>query len=122
MRFATAGQAAVFVWMAGAGACIVVWYALTALLRRFVQAGFVLNLLIDLLFGLGAAGVYLFFLISGNRGTFRLYTLLGTLFGVAVFACGLARPAAALRSAIYRIFLKSMTFVRRNRLIKFIFK
>ena len=122
MLFATAGQAAVFVWMAGAGAAIVVWYALTALLRRFVQAGFALNLLIDLLFGIGAAGIYLAFLIAGTRGAFRIYTLLGTLFGAAVFACGLHRPAKAFLSAILTIFGKIVTFSRGNRLIKFIFK
>lgn len=122
MLFATAGQAAVFVWMAGAGAGIVVWYALTVLLRRFVQAGFVLDLLIDLLFGVGAAGIYLAFLIAGNRGAFRLYTLAGTLFGAAVFTCGLHRPAAALFSAVRTIFGRIVTFLRENRLNKIIFK
>lgn len=122
MLFATAGQAALLVWMTGAGAAVVIWYALTALLRRFVRAGFVLNLLIDLLFGVGAAGIFLFFLITGNRGAFRPFTLAGAALGAAVFALGFHCPAALLLAFLRTNLDRIMTVIRRNRLFNIIFK
>lgn len=122
MLFATAGQAALMLWMAGAGAVIVVWYALMSLLRRFVQAGFILNLLIDLLFGAGAAGIYLYFLISGNHGAFRPFTLVGTALGATVFAVGLRRPVTSIYSFLNNNFVKIVTAIRKNRRINIIFK
>ena len=64
MLFATVGQGARFVWMLAAGAGVGAWYMLTALLRRFIQAGFWLTLACDLLFGVGAAVILIAALIA----------------------------------------------------------
>ena len=122
MLFATAGQGALLVWMTGCGACVVIWYALTALLRRFVRAGSVLTPLIDLLFGLGAALIFLYFLYVGNRGAFRPFTLFGTLLGAAVFYFGLRAPVLRLDAFLRANFDRILTGIRENHLINVIFR
>lgn len=122
MLFATAGQGWMLVWMAGAGAMIAVWYALTSLLRRVVQAGVIRTLLIDLLFGVGAAAIFLAFLFAGSHGAFRPYMLLGTAGGFALFRLGLHAPVRRISSLLLINFGRIVTAIRRNHLIKVIFR
>lgn len=86
MLFATMHQGLLFLWMAAAGALVFLWYLLLRGLRRLVQAGFVLGLGCDLLFGLGAAAILLFFLISGCCGALRPFALLAAALGFGLCA------------------------------------
>ena len=76
MLFATVSQARLFVWMMAAGAVVGAWYALTALLRRILQAGFWLTLACDLLFGAGSAVILIAALVAGNYGQARPFEIL----------------------------------------------
>jgi len=122
MLFATVGQGALFVWMMLCGVVIGVWYALMALLRRILQAGFWLTLACDLAFGFGCAVILLGFMVLGNYGQFRLYMLLGAVAGIILFAFALASPLCRLltwmKEAGGRIWAK----ITKNRLIKVIFR
>ena len=122
MLFATAGQGLLFVWMMAAGAAIGLWYLLVYLLRRFIQAGFWLTLACDLLFGAGAAVIFVAAIIAGNYGAPRPFALLGVLCGAALFALAVCPPLEYLRNALLRTSRKIMAFAAKNRLIKVIFK
>ena len=122
MLFATVGQGARFIWMLGAGAVVGVWYMLTALLRRFIQAGFWLTLACDLLFGAGAAVIVIAALIAGSYGQVRPFDILGALLGALLFS-------AAILSSIWAILRKIRLKIRhflgvlsKKRLTNIIFK
>ena len=122
MLFSTLGQWRVFLWMLAAGAAIGAWYACAAALRRLLCAGPWLSLLVDLAFGIGAAAIFCLALCLANRGQPRLYAVLATLLGAALFAIGVYSPArramTVIIGAFCRIFVKIGTF----RWIKVIFK
>ena len=122
MLFATAGQGRLLVWMAGAGALIAVWYTLTCLLRRVVQADLARTALIDLLFGIGAAAIFLAFVFIGSHGAFRPYMLLGTAGGFFVFYIGMRAPVRRFCAWLRKHFDKIKNAIRRNRLNKLIFR
>lgn len=122
MLFATVGQGALFVWMMLCGVVIGIWYALMALLRRILQAGFWLTLACDLVFGLGCAVIFLGFMVLGNYGQFRLYMLLGAASGLALFAFALASPLCRLVSLLEGAGKQILTGIAKNRLIKVIFR
>ncbi len=115
-------QAQLFVWMMAAGVAVGVWYMLTALLRRFIQAGFCLSLACDLLFALGCAAILIAALVAGNYGQARPFELLGALLGAALFGFGLVPPLRALGRVIVRVLRKIMAYLAKNHLIKVIFK
>ena len=56
--YETVGQLQVFVWMLAAGALMGAWYAVTALLRRLLEARTWLGLCADAAFGLGAGAIF----------------------------------------------------------------
>ena len=122
MLFATVGQGALFVWMMLCGVVIGIWYALMALLRRILQAGFWLTLSCDLAFGVGCAAILLCFMVLGNYGQFRLYMLLGAAIGLALFAFALASPLCRLVFLLETGMKQIMTRIVKNRLIKVIFR
>ena len=122
MLFATAHQGLVFLWMMAGGICIGIWYLLTAGLRRLVQADFWLGLGCDLLFGAGAAVILTGFLISGNYGVLRPFTLLGALLGALLALFALVGPLCALGRLLHRAGRRIMTALAQNRLLKVIFK
>ena len=122
MLFATVGQGALFVWMMLCGIVIGIWYALTALLRRILQAGFWLTLFCDLTFGAGCAAILLGFMVLGNYGQFRLYMLLGAALGLALFAFALAPSLCRLVSLLEGAGKRILTRIAENRLIKVIFR
>lgn len=115
-------QARLFVWMMAAGVAMGAWYALTALLRRFIQAGVWLSLGCDLLFALGSAVLFMGALIAANYGQARLFEVLGFFLGAALFGAGMALPLRALAHRLRQCILKIMSRVAKNRLIKVIFK
>ena len=122
MLFSTVGQGWVFLWMVAAGALIGAWYALLAVLRRLLSAGFWLSLAADLVFGAGAAVLFCAALVAADDGRVRLYGVIGALVGFALFAAGTFGPArrsaAGLSRAARRIFVKIASY----RWIKVIFK
>ena len=122
MLFATVSQARLFVWMMAAGAVVGAWYALTALLRRILQAGFWLTLACDLLFGAGSAVILIAALVAGNYGQARPFEILGALCGATLFGLGLSPPLKALLGRVQRVRRKIVSAFAQNRLIKVIFK
>lgn len=122
MLFSTIGQGYVFLWMTAAGVIIGAIYALSSGLRRLLQAGFWLGLVIDCFFGAAAALVLVVALVTGCYGVVRGYALLGALLGVMIFALGAARPIGAACRAIRRIARRSYNILCDNRLIKVIFR
>ena len=122
MLFATVGQGARFVWMLAAGAAVGLWYMLTALLRRFIQAGFWLTLACDLLFGVGAAVILIAALIAGSYGQARPFDILGSAIGALLFGSAILSSIWAL---LRKIRLKIRHFLgglSKKRLINIIFK
>ena len=122
MLFATAHQGLLFLWMAAGGVCIGIWYLLTAGLRRLIQAGFWLGLGCDLLFGAGAAVLFTGFLISGNYGVLRPFTLMGTVLGTMLALFALTGPLQSMEKILRRAGRRIMTLLAQNRLLKVIFK
>ena len=122
MLFATVGQGALFVWMVLAGIAIGAWYTLMALVRRILQSGFWLTFACDLVFGIGSAGILLFFLFLGNYGQLRFYSILGVCSGIALFYFALTRPLQGLLSHIQKTGKQIAANLSKNRLIKVIFK
>lgn len=122
MLFATVGQGALFIWMAVAGMAVGVWYGMTALLRHVLQAGFWLTLACDLLFGLGSAVILLYFMITGNYGQIRLFSILGAVLGFFLFMFALAAPMTWLLELLQNKFRHFMTKLSQNRLINVIFR
>lgn len=122
MLFTTVGQGWVFVWMLFSGMAVGLWYALTALLRRVLCAGFWLSLACDALFGLGAAAIFCAALTLADYGRLRLYAVLAALLGFALFAGGcfsaLRRAACRCRGWICHVFVT----IHRFRWINVIFR
>ena len=122
MLFTTVGQGWVFVGMLFGGMAVGLWYALTALLRRVLRAGFWLSLACDALFGAGAAAILCAALVLADYGRVRLYALLAAALGFALFAAGsfsaLHRAARRCRGWLCRSFVT----LRRFRWINVIFR
>lgn len=122
MLFSTIGQLPVFLWMTGAGLLVGALYTLASSMRRLLCAGFWLTLIVDALFGLGAALILTAALVMGNYGQLRLYELLGAALGFILYVLGpdplIRRGAAFLRRRLRHILVAISNF----RLIKVIFK
>ena len=122
MLFATIGQQHLFLWMLGAGILSGLLYTVMSLLRRLLQAGFWLSLVIDLFYGLGCAVILLTALITGSYGRIYLYEILGAWTGLAVYLIGPHRLLLNLISASARRLCHIIVTISRFRLIKVIFK
>ena len=122
MLFATVGQGALFIWMMAAGMAVGLWYGITALLRRVLQAGFWLTLACDLLFGAGSAAILMCFMIAANYGQFRLFSILGAVLGFALFMFALAGPVNRLLNRLKAALGHIAASISKNRLIKVIFR
>jgi len=103
MLFSTIGQGWVFLWMMAAGALIGAWFCLLDGLRGLMQAGFWLNLILDIIFGLGAAVIFALGLISANYGRTRLFAVLGALMGFSLFLLGFKPPVRSLGRGLRRL-------------------
>lgn len=122
MLFSTIGQIYVFLWMAASGVIIGAWYMALAGLRKLLQAGFWLSLVSDIAFGAGAACIFLYFLIAANYGRMRLFTLLGAVVGICLFAFGLYPPVSMLLSMVKGRMCRLCCSLKQNRLINVIFR
>lgn len=122
MLFSTIGQIYVFLWMVGAGLLTGALYTLLAALRRLLCAGFWLTLLIDALFGLGAAVILIVAAVIASYGHLRLYELLGALAGFCLFHLGVAPPVRRLFRGLLCLLHRSFQRIANFRLIKVIFK
>lgn len=122
MLFYTIGQIHVFLWMVGAGLIIGALYTLCAFLRRLLCAGLWLSLLIDALFGLLAALILIAAALTADYGRIRLYELLGSVAGAALFEMGIRPPLETLASAAFRALKKAVKTIANIRPIKVIFK
>lgn len=122
MLFSTIGQGYIFLWMMGVGALIGAWYGLLHGLRCLLQAGFWLNLLIDSLFGAGAAGIFIVGMVMANYGSLRLYAVAAAIMGFALFAFGIWPPARAMANAAGRTVRRLFAGIGRLRWIKILFR
>ena len=122
MLFATAKQGHLWLWMMACGAVMGLWYLLMAALRRFVQAGFLLTLIADICFGLGCGAIFFAFLVAGNYGQFRLFTLVAALLGAIVFALAVSAPLSWIQKRLKTALGKIWTWLSGKGLIKVIFK
>ena len=122
MLFGTIGQHRIFLWMLAAGALMGAWYALTAALRHLLDAGPVLSLLIDALFGLGAAAIFCLALYTANYASLRLYAVLAAALGFALFMLGAYPPCRRIISVTKKWFYRFIVTIGRFRWIKVIFK
>lgn len=122
MLFSTVGQGPVFLLMAGAGLLIGALLSLSDALRSLTAAGFLTGLVIDLCFGVCAGFVFTAALLAADYGRFRLFALLGTLTGAALFRLGLDPPLRSAFRALRGLFRRILDKVSSHRLIKVIFK
>lgn len=90
MLFYTVGQSRIFLIMLYAGLAVGLYSTLDSALRRLFQAGWLLKLLMDLIFGLIMAGIVLTALVYAADGELRLYALMGVLCGYLIYAGTLA--------------------------------
>lgn len=93
MLFYTVGQSRVFVMMLCVGLGIGAWYGLWEILRALQQAGTLLSLAMDMLFGAGAAALIIWGAMRVSYGELRPYALLGAVCGCVLFF-GAVRPPA----------------------------
>ncbi len=122
MLFATVGQGRLFLFMAAGGAAIGAWYALTDALRRFLQAGKLLSLGCDLLFGLGGAALLIAFSLMGSYGALRPFELAAAALGTALFRFAAIPPLNALGRRLRRALRRMIARLAGKSLIKIIFK
>ena len=122
MLFSTIGQGWIFLWMMGAGAAVGAWYGLLHGLRRLLQAGFWLNLLIDSLFGAGAAGIFIVGMVMANYGILRLYAVAAAIMGFALFIFGIWPPLCMAADAAGRALQRLLAGIGRLRWIKILFR
>lgn len=122
MLFSTIGQGYVFLWMMATGVFIGAWYEMLACLRRLFQAGFWMNLMLDALFGIGGAGIFILGMVTANYGRVRFYAVLAALMGWGLFIAGLRPIVLVLLNGIERIAGRIFAKIRRFRWIKVIFR
>lgn len=122
MLFATIGQLPVFLWMTVAGAAVGLTYSAFSALRRLLCAGFWLTLLADVLFGAAAAAILVVALFLGSYGQLRLFELLGAGLGLILYQLGPKMLIHRVANAASHGFCHILAAIRRNRLIKVIFR
>jgi len=122
MLFSTIGQIHAFLWMVGAGLAVGALYALCALVRRLLCAGFWLTLVIDALFGLGAALIIIAAALTASYGRLRPFELLGAALGAILFELGVRPPLEGLFGALCALLRRAFRIIANFRLIKVIFK
>ena len=122
MLFSTISQPMIFVWMVLFGGIIALWYALVALVRRLMEAGFWLSLACDLVFGLGCAVILIAGLVSADYGRVRLYSLLGALCGAILTKYALISPMKTVFSYFSAFLQGIVTKLAKYRLIKALFR
>lgn len=122
MLFATMGQGSLAVWMMICGAAMYGLALLFAGLRILMQAGFWLNLALDLLLGALCAGIFIAFLVAGNYGRLRLYEIIAAGLGALIAHLALKSPLKCAGNALKQMQKRIWTWMQKNRLIKVIFR
>ena len=108
--------------MLAAGALMGAWYCLTSALRRLLAAGPVLSLIIDALFGLGAAVLFCLALYTANYASLRLYAVLAAALGFALFMLGAYPPCRRIIYVTKKWIFRIIVTIGRFRWIKVIFR
>ncbi len=122
MLFSTIGQIHAFWWMLGAGLLIGALYALCALVRRLLAAGFWLTLAADVFFGLGAGVILILAALTADYGRIRFFELLGAALGAILFELGLRPGIERALTAVFGRMGRIMKRISNFRLIKVIFR
>lgn len=81
-----------------------------------------MNLILDALFGIGGAGIFILGMITANYGRVRVYAVLAALLGWGLFIAGLRPIILALLNGFGRIIGRIFAKIRRFRWIKVIFR
>ena len=102
MLFYTVGQSRVFLMMLYVGLGVGAWYGCLEVLRRLTQAGPLLSLALDILFGAGTAALMIGGALRVSYGELRLYAVLGVLCGVWIFRGAVLPPARFLGRLLRR--------------------
>ena len=102
MLFYTVGQSRVFLMMLCVGLGIGAWYSLLEVMRRLQQAGAALSLVMDVLFGAGAAALIIWGAMRIYYGELRLYSILGAVCGCLLFRGAVLPPARFLARKVRR--------------------
>lgn len=114
MLFYTVGQSRIFLMMLYAGLLVGLYLSMDSALRRLIQAGRIMNICMDLLFGVVLAGIVIVALMIAVDGELRLYALLGVLCGFLIYSATLGpllrrlallmkKPLSALLRAVLRL-------------------
>ena len=118
MLFYTVGQSAAFLLMLECGLQIGLVYDGFRLLRRLFRPGILMSLILDLLFGAGAAGLLIAALLRALDGELRLYALLGALAGFLLYGVTLSRLLGALGARLAKWGERAARWLGRREFIK----
>jgi len=102
MLFYTVGQSQVFLMMLYVGLGVGAWYSSLEILRRLTQAGPLLSLGLDMVFGAGAAALMIAGALRVSYGELRLYAVLGVLCGAWIFRGAVLPPARCMGRLLKR--------------------
>lgn len=122
MLFSTIAQPQMFLWMTLSGMLAAAWYAVISAVRRLMRAGRLLSLLADSVFSLGLAAILIAFFLLGSYGQFRLYGLIGSACGFALFYFSLMQPLNAALGVLSKHLRSFAAKIAENRLFNIIFK
>lgn len=122
MLFATMGQGALAIWMMACGAAMYILALLLEGLRHLMQAGFWLNLGLDLLLGALWAGIFIAFLAGGSWGRLRMFEILAAALGALIAHLALNMPLKRAGGILKNMKKRIWTDLKENRLIKVIFR
>ena len=122
MLFYTVGQSRIFLCMLYAGLLIGLYLSADNALRRLFEAGRILSVCMDLLFGAAAAAVVILALIIAADGELRLYALMGALCGYLLYVATLEPVLIRLLRCLKRPVVLCIDFLSRSMLIKKFFR
>ncbi len=122
MLFYTVGQSRIFLTMLYAGMLIGIYSTLDGAARRLFEAGRLLGVLLDLLFGTAAAAIVIFALLICADGELRLYSLLGTICGYILYMSTFDRLLKSIFKLIAKPVRRIFSGISRSRLMRRIFK
>ncbi len=122
MLFYTVGQSRIFLTMLYAGMLVGMYASIDAAARRLFDAGRLMALLLDLLFGAVAAVIVIFALLIASDGELRLYALLGAVCGCILYMATLDRLLRRVFGYFAGLLRRFAHFTSRSRLLRRIFK
>ena len=105
-----------------AGFAIGVYASIDAAARQLFQAGRLLSLMMDLLFGVAAAVITALALVLAADGELRLYSLLGALCGYLIYVRTLAPLLSKLCALVLIPLRKSACWISKRSFVKKLLK